>query len=386
MIIENRLGEETSSVFTELDKELKKREAQCLDCINFSIGTPDLPPPEHIMGTIIRESSVVKNYRYAISDLPELLDAAVLWYKTRYNVELVPHQVQSLMGSQEGLAHAALALTKPGDIVLTPDPGYPIFHAGPMIAGAKVVRVPLDPKNGWRMELDAIPEETARAAKLIIVSYPNNPTATVAPQGFYEELVCFAKKYDVMVIHDNAYSELTFDGMVGESFLATPGAVDVGIEFNSLSKTWNIPGCRISFALGNTEMIAAIRGLKSHLDYGMFFPFQKAAIAALSGSWDFVANVRATYERRRNLLCESFSEAGWLIPKSTGTMFVWAPLPGGRRDSLQFTLDLIENTGVIVVPGVSFGERGEGYVRIALVQSEEKIMEAAKQIKEYLHR
>ena len=369
-----------SAIFTDLEQARRQKEASGTDCINFSIGTPDLPPPQHLMDIIARESAKPDQYRYAICDLPELTLAVEGWYRRRYGVTLPAGGVQSLMGSQEGLAHIALTLVNPGDIVLVPDPGYPVFSVGPKMAGADVRTVPLVKTQGWRMDLSQIPEDVADRAKLIIASYPNNPTCSLAPVGFYEELVQFAKRHDIIVLHDNAYSELTTPEAPGGSFLAVPGAMEVGIEFNSLSKTWNVPGCRISFAVGNPAVIESLRLLKSHLDYGVFLPFQRAAIAALEGPQDFVSVVQNTYVSRRKALVSSFAEAGWPIPMPEGTMFAWAPLPEGWTDSLAFAMHLIERAGVMVVPGVSFGVGGEGYVRLALVQTEERIREAAMRI------
>ena len=369
-----------SAIFTELEQARRRKEAEGTDCINFSIGTPDLPPPKHLTDCIAREAANPDNYRYAICDRPELTQAVESWYLRRYGVQLPKGGVQSLMGSQEGLSHIALTLVDPGDVVLVPDPGYPIFSVGPRLAGASLYPVPLRAADGWRMDLGAVPEDVAARAKLIIASYPNNPTCACAPAGFYTELVRFAKRYGITVLHDNAYSELTDPAFPGGSFLAEPGAMDVGVEFNSLSKTWNIPGCRISFAVGNPEIVGAIRLLKSHLDYGVFLPFQQTAIEALNGPWDFVDQVRDTYMRRKRVLTQAFGQAGWHVPEPDGTMFAWAPLPEGWHDSMTFSMHLIEKAGVMVVPGVSFGPGGEGHVRIALVQTEARIREAADRL------
>jgi LL-diaminopimelate aminotransferase len=236
-------------------------------------------------------------------------------------------------------------------------------------------------ENNYLIDFNKIDPDIARKAKLMIVSYPNNPVTAAAPYEFYEKLVWFAKKYDIAVVHDNAYSELVFDGKVGGSFLAVPGAKDIGIEFNSLSKSHNVTGCRISFALGNKDIIKQLKTLKSHLDYGVFLPVQKAAIAALTGPQECVRNTMLTYQRRRDVLVESFMGAGWCIPKSEATMFVWAPIPSKYSSSVEFTFDLLDRTGIIVVPGSSFGSNGEGFVRLALVQGEERIKKAAQLIK-----
>lgn len=371
----------TSAIFTQLNEkklELQKRGKATID---FSIGTPDIPPSPKITEKLVEEVGKIENYVYAVSDTEELKASVIRWYNRRYNVSLNKDEIVSLLGSQSGFAEVSLALIDAGDIVLTQDPGYPIFTVGPLLAGAEIVRMPLLKENNYLIDFDAIDEETAKKAKLMIVSYPNNPTAATAPYGFYIKLVEFAKKYDIMILHDNAYSELIFDGSEGISFLSVPGAKDVGIEFNSLSKTYSIPGCRIAFAVGNPEIIKQLKILKSHVDYGMFLPFQKAAITALDGNQDYVQIVRNTYEERGKLLVEGLNKIGWHIDKPQGSMFVWAAIPPKYKSSLKFTFDLIEKTGVIVVPGSSFGEHGEGYVRFALVQSEEKIAQAINSIK-----
>ena len=239
-------------------------------------------------------------------------------------------------------------------------------------------------ENGYVIRLDEIPEEVARKARLMVVSYPNNPTTALAPDSFYEELIAFAKKYDIIVIHDNAYSELVFDGESCGSFLQFPGAKEVGVEFNSLSKTYGLAGARIGFCLGNREVIARLRLLKSNMDYGMFLPIQMAAIAALNGDQSCVERTRKAYERRRDVLCESFGKAGWAIEKPKATMFVWAPLPGNYQNSQEFAMELVEKAGVLVTPGSAFGESGEGFVRMALVQDEEAILKAAEAIGKFL--
>lgn len=285
-----------------------------------------------------------------------------------------------MLGSQSGFAELALSIIDPGDVVLTPDPGYPIFTVGPYLAGAEIVKMPLLKENNYLIDFNAIDEEIAKKAKLMVASYPNNPTASTAPKSFYIELVEFAKKYDIIVLHDNAYSELVFDGTEGGSFLSIPGAKDIGVEFNSLSKTYSIPGCRIAFAVGNNEIIKQLKTLKSHVDYGMFLPFQKAAISALEGPQDYVELVKNTYKKRRDTLVQGLCKIGWHIDNTGGSMFVWAAIPKKYKSSLEFTFDLMEKTGVIVVPGSSFGKYGEGFVRFALVQNEEQITKAIQNI------
>lgn len=382
MIFSKRMDGLTSAIFSELDYKKRELINAGRDVFDLSIGTPDLPPAPHIVEILREASGKAENYVYAINDMPELIEAALGWYKTRYDVDLQFNEVTSLLGSQDGLSHIALTLADPGDVVMVPDPGYPIFSVGPGLACASVYKMPLLRENNYLIDFDKIDPDTAYKAKLMIVSYPNNPVTAAAPYEFYEKLVWFAKKYDIAVVHDNAYSELVFDGKKGRSFLSVPGAKDIGVEFNSLSKSHNLTGCRISFALGNKEMIKQLKTLKSHLDYGIFLPVQKAAIAALTGSQENVHKTMLTYQRRRDVLVESFMEAGWCIPKSEATMFVWAPIPENYSSSVEFTFDLLDRTGIIVVPGSSFGSNGEGYVRLALVQNEQRIKKAAQLIKD----
>lgn len=372
-------------VFSSLADIRRQKEARGETVIDLSIGAPNIPPEEHIRRALCEAAADEKNYVYAISDRPELLEAAAGWYARRYGVDLDPgSEICSVLGSQEGLSHIALSVIDEGELVLAPSPCYPVFGDGPKIAGAKIWPMEQRRENGYVIRLDEIPEEVARKARLMVVSYPNNPTTALAPDSFYEELIAFAKKYDIIVIHDNAYSELVFDGESCGSFLQFPGAKEVGVEFNSLSKTYGLAGARIGFCLGNREVIARRRLLKSNMDYGMFLPIQMAAIAALNGDQSCVERTRKAYERRRDVLCESFGKAGWAIEKPKATMFVWAPLPGNYKNSQEFAMELVEKAGVLVTPGSAFGESGEGFVRMALVQDEEAILKAAEAIGKFL--
>ena len=372
-------------VFSSLADIRRQKEARGETVIDLSIGAPNIPPEEHIRRALCEAAADEKNYVYAISDRPELLEAAAGWYARRYGVDLDPgSEICSVLGSQEGLSHIALSVIDEGELVLVPSPCYPVFGDGPKIAGAKIWPMEQRRENGYVIRLDEIPEEVARKARLMVVSYPNNPTTALAPDSFYEELIAFAKKYDIIVIHDNAYSELVFDGESCGSFLQFPGAREVGVEFNSLSKTYGLAGARIGFCLGNREVIARLRLLKSNMDYGMFLPIQMAAIAALNGDQSCVERTRKAYERRRDVLCESFGKAGWAIEKPKATMFVWAPLPGNYKNSQEFAMELVEKAGVLVTPGSAFGENGEGFVRMALVQDEEAILKAAEAIGKFL--
>ncbi len=377
----NRMEAFGTGIFSVLLQKKQEKEAQGVSVIDLSVGTPNIPPEERIRQVLSQAALDPKSYVYAIRDTSALQKAATVWYRRRYGVELDPDtQVCSLMGSQEGLSHIALTVADPGDIVLVPDPCYPVFADGPRIAGAQLSYMPLRKENDYLIDFSAIDPETARRAKLMIVSYPNNPTCAIAPPSFYRELIEFARTYDIMVLHDNAYSELTFDGVKGGSFLSYPGAVDVGVEFNSLSKTYGMAGARVGFCLGNREMVEKLKLLKSNMDYGMFLPVQQAAIEAITGDQSCVERTRQAYQHRRDALCRSFSKAGWVIDPPKATMFAWAAIPKTFSSSQEFALALLEKTGVLVTPGSGFGPSGEGYVRLALVQDEDVILEAADRI------
>lgn len=376
----NRMNQFGEGVFSRLAVMRKNRLAQGKEVYDLSIGAPNIPPTKRIMEVMAEAVMKPANYVYAINDTQQLLEAVAQWYKRRYDVELNPEtEICSLLGSQDGLSHIALSILDPGDVMLVPDPCYPIFADGPRIAGAELYYMPLQKENDYVIQLQDIPEEIARKAKFMLVSYPNNPTAAMAPDSFYHEVVAFAKKYDIIVLHDNAYSELVFDGQSCGSFLSIPGAMEVGVEFNSLSKTYGLAGARIGFCVGNKEVVGMLKTLKSNMDYGMFLPIQAAAVEALTGNQAVVAETRAAYEHRRDVLCDGLIEAGWHMEKPAGTMFVWAPIPDSYQDSESFVADLLDKTGVLVTPGSAFGPSGEGYVRMALVQSEDtmkKIVEA----------
>ena len=370
-------------VFSRLAEMRRRRVAEGKEVFDLSIGAPNIPPAKRIMEVMAKAVMEPKNYVYAINDTQEMLQAVAQWYQRRYGVTLdADTEICSLLGSQDGLSHIALSILDAGDVMLVPDPCYPIFADGPRLAGAELYYMPQKKENDYVIQLQDIPEEVAQKAKFMLVSYPNNPTAAMAPESFYHELVAFAKKYDIIVLHDNAYSELVFDGRSWGSFLSIPGAKDVGVEFNSLSKTYGLAGARIGYCLGNSRVVSMLKTLKSNMDYGMFLPIQAAAVEAITGDQSVVAETRAAYERRRDVLCDGLIAAGWQMDKPPGTMFVWAPVPEQYADSESFVRDLLDKTGVLVTPGSAFGPSGEGYVRMALVQSEEdmqRIVEAVKQ-------
>lgn len=342
---------------------------------NLSVGTPDFLPDENVMRAMQEACKDPDNYKYSLGNLPELVEAVQNWYQRRYGVALDPEEIMSVNGSQEGIAHVALPLCDPGDVVLCPNPGYPIFEMGPWLCGAEIAYYDLHEENHYLPDLDAIPEDLAKRAKMMVVSYPLNPVCVAAPRSFYEELIAFAKKYNIIILHDNAYSDIIYDGREGISFLSVPGAKKVGVEFNSLSKTYNLTGARISFVVGNREIIQAFSKVRSQIDYGIFLPIQRAAVEALNGPQNGVKARREEYQRRRDALCGGFRSIGWNVPDSEGTMFVWAPIPEHYSDSVTFCMDLMERSGLICTPGSAFGSLGEGHVRFALVQPVEKIRE-----------
>lgn len=370
------------NIFSKLDEKKLELEKAGREIINLSVGTPDLSPDEHVVVAMKEASADTDNFKYSLDDMPELIGAVQAWYKRRYGVSVDGGQITSVYGSQEGLAHIAFPLCDPGDIVLVPQPGYPIFEFGPRLAGAKIEYTPLLEKNDYLVDFDAIPEETAKKAKMIIVSYPNNPVTATAPYDFYVKLVDWAKTYDIAVVHDNAYSDLVLYGEPGISFLSVPGAMDVGVEFNSLSKSYNMTGLRIAFALGNEEIMHGFKCVRSQIDYGISYPVQIAAIAALDGPQDILARNREFYRSRMEALCSELNKYGWDVRPSQATMFLWAPLPKGYTSSFDFAFKLADKTGVLLVPGASFGPYGEGFVRIAAVQDAGTLKKAARLIGE----
>ncbi len=342
---------------------------------NLSVGTPDFEPPAHVMKALLDAAAKPENWRYSLVDMPELLQAASGYYKRRFGVDIAPEKITSVNGTQEGMVHLALALLNEGDTVLLPDPGYPVFQAGALLAGAKIRYYPMLEKNHFLPVFSDIPEDVLYAAKYIVISYPSNPVGAVAPKSMYRELIEIARKYNIMVINDNAYSDIVFDGHDTFSFLSFEGAEEVGVEFMSLSKSYSVTGARISFLSGNKQIVDALKLLRSQLDFGMFYPVQYAAIAALTGPMDYVKEIGNRYRERRDALCGGLRRIGWPCPDAQGTMFVWAPIPKNFSSSEAFAAELIDRTGVLCTPGTAFGPAGEGYVRFALVFTPEQIAE-----------
>ena len=376
----SRMDQLQPGIFNVLDEKRKEMEAAGRKVYNLSVGTPDFQPEPHVMEALVEAAKDPQNYKYALGDKPELIEAVQHWYQDCYGVTLQKDEIMSVYGSQEGLTHIGLAICDPGDVVLVPNPGYPIFEMGPWLCGAKIAYYDLLPENGYLPDLDAIDPERARAAKMMIVSYPANPACVAAPRSFYEKLIEFARKNDIIILHDNAYSKIIFDDHESLSFLSIPGAMDVGVEYNSLSKTYNLTGARISFVLGNREIVQKYRTLRSQIDYGIFLPVQMAAIAALNGPQDGVEKQSLAYQARRDALCGGFRSIGWNVPDSQGSMFVWAPIPEGYSSSVEFCFTLLEKTGVLCTPGSAFGTLGEGYVRFALVKTPEEIQEIVQAV------
>ena len=374
----NNFGE---GIFARLAAMKRKKISAGEEVIYLSVGAPNIPPPAHVMKVLSEEALKPENYVYAVTDTRELLAAAADWYRRRYGVELDPAtEICSLWGSQEGLSHIALTLIDDGDLTLVPDPCYPIFADGAKLAGSTLFYMPQLKEHGYIIQLDKIPADVAARAKFMVVSYPNNPTTAVAPADFYERLIHFAKRNDIIVLNDNAYSELIFDGSTGLSFLSFDGAKDVGVEFNSLSKTYGLAGARIGFCLGNREVVKRIKLLKSNIDYGIFLPIQRAAIAALQSPREVVDKTRAAYVERIDALIDGLCAVGWQIEKPKATMFVWAPVPKGFGTSEEFVATLFDKSNVLVTPGSAFGANGEGFVRMALVQTADVMKRVAAQV------
>ena len=368
-------------IFAVLNTKKNEMEAQGKKTYNLSVGTPDFEPAPHIVEAVSEAAKEPKNYKYALTELPELIEAMQNFYRRRFDVELAADEIMSLYGSQEGMAHLAWALCNPGDLVLVPNPGYQIFRIGPQLCDAKVWQYPLLEENNFLPVLSEIPEDVAKQAKYMVVSYPANPICRTAPESFYRELIAFAKKYNIIILHDNAYSDIVFGGKQGGSFLQYEGAKEVGVEFYSLSKSFNYTGARVSFCVGNAQIVEKFRAIRSQIDYGIFYPIQYGAIAALNGPQDSVIDQCKKYERRSRTLSRGLSEIGWKVRDTEGTMFVWAPLPEGYDNANAFCMELMEKSGVICTPGSSFGSLGEGYVRFALVLPEEELQAAIESIK-----
>lgn len=376
----NRFGAE---VFASLNNKLLALKAQGKTIYNMSVGTPDFKPYDHVVEALTQAAQDPEMWKYALRDLPELKQAVCDYYERRFGVSgITPSMVQSCNGTQEGVGHLGLALLDPGDTILVPDLCYPVFEAGAKIADAKLEYYPLIAEHNYLPYVAGIDSEVADRAKYMIVSLPANPVGSVGTPEVYEEIIAFAREHDLLIVHDNAYSDIVFDGEPGGSFLQYPGALEVGVEFFSLSKSFNVTGARIGFLVGREDVVSAFAKLRGQIDFGMFFPIQKAAIACLNGPRDEVEAQRLKYQERRDALCDGLEGLGWERPNAHGSMFVWAKLPGGRTDSMAFCEELMEKAGVVVTPGASFGPSGEGHVRMALVLPPDQIALAVEAIRE----
>lgn len=378
-----RLDRFGAEVFASLNNKLLALKAQGKTIYNMSVGTPDFKPYGHVVEALTQAAQDPEMWKYALRDLPELKQAVCDYYERRFGVSgITPSMVQSCNGTQEGVGHLGLALLNPGDTILVPDPCYPVFEAGAKIADAKLEYYPLVAEHNYLPYVAGIDPEVADRAKYMIVSLPANPVGSVGTPEVYEEIIAFAREHDLLIVHDNAYSDIVFDGEPGGSFLQYPGALEVGVEFFSLSKSFNVTGARIGFLVGREDVVSAFAKLRGQIDFGMFFPIQKAAIACLNGPRDEVEAQRLKYQERRDALCDGLEGLGWERPNAHGSMFVWAKLPGGRTDSMAFCEELMEKAGVVVTPGASFGPSGEGHVRMALVLPPDQIALAVEAIRE----
>ena len=372
-------------LFVEISKKIAAKRAQGIDVVTFAIGDPDLPTPKHILDRLWKEAQVPANHRYPESEgLPELRKAIAGWYYRRFGVNLNPDgEVLPLIGAKEGIGHMALTLIDPGDIALVPDPGYPVYSIGTMFAGGESYWMPLLKENGFLPDLNAIPVDVARKAKVIWVNYPNNPIGAVADLPFFNELAAFAAKYDIAVCHDAPYTEIAYDGYKAPSFLQAKGAMDVGIEFHTLSKSFNMTGWRIGMAVGNAKLINALMRVKSNLDSGIPQAIQYAAIEALSGPQETTAENVRIYQRRRDRLCAALSSMGLEVTPPKASLYIWAHVPKGYT-SAEFAGKLIEEAAVVVTPGSGYGKYGEGYIRLSLTLSDadlEKGIERFRKLK-----
>ncbi len=371
-----RMKKVEEGIFQTLHEKQEEVERKGKKVYNLSVGTPDFPTEKHIMDAVIKAAGDSNNYKYALKMLPELTEAVIQRFQKRYHVTLNEKEITDVYGSQEGIAHIGLSLCNPGDIVLVPDPGYPIFSIGPLLAQADVRTYELKEENNYLPDLKGMDEDVLQKARVMIVSYPLNPVCRIATDSFYEELITWAKAHNIIIIHDNAYSDIIYDGHIGKSILEFPGAKDICVEFYSLSKSYNYTGARSGFLVGNEFLVQNFKKLRSQIDYGTFLPVQYGAIAALKGPDEGVKARCAEYQRRRDALCGGFREIGWNIPDSQGTMFAWGKIPEGYEDDVAFVMELLEKSGVLCTPGSSFGKLGKGHVRFALTLPVEEMKEA----------
>lgn len=368
-------------LFARIEKLIAEKREAGVDVISLGIGDPDQPTPDYIIDELCREATVPANHQYPSSvGMVDYRKAVAGWYQRRFGVELDPsREVVSLIGSKEGIAHISWCYLDPGDTVLVPDPGYPVYAGGAILAGAFPHAVPLLPERGFLPDLGAIPAEVAQKAKLMFINYPNNPTGAVASESFYRDVVDFARKYKILVCHDAAYSEIAYDGYRPKSFMEIPGAREVGIEFHSVSKTYNMTGWRIGWAVGHPAVVEALGRLKSNIDSGQFQAIQYAAMAGLNGSDEIVQKMCAIYQERRDILIDGLNNLGWNLDKPKATFYIWAPVPAGHT-SESFAELVLDKAGVVITPGTGYGEMGAGYFRMALTIGKERLLEGMDRI------
>jgi LL-diaminopimelate aminotransferase len=383
MALSKRLDLFADEVFAALNAQRRLREQQGKPVFDLSVGTPDFSPAPHVINALIEAAKEPENWKYSLHDTDELIAAVCGYYQRRYNVKLAADEVMGVHGTQEGMAPLAEALVDPGDLVLVPDPCYPVFRAAALLAGAELAYYPLTADHNFLPYVAGISDQVADRAKYMVVSLPANPVGSVGTAEIYAEIISFAQAHNIIVVHDNAYSDIIFDSdKRGGSFLAYPGAREVGVEFLSLSKSFNVTGARLSFLVGRSDIVAAVRKIHSQTDFGTFLPEQAAAIACLTGPLDGVEQQRLAYQKRRDVLADGLESLGWQRPNACGTLFVWEPLPAGKTDSVKFCMELMDKSGVIVTPGASFGPAGEGYIRFALVVDPERIRQAIEAIRQ----
>lgn len=378
--VAGRMKDYEEGIFQLLNEKKKEVERTGKKVYNLSVGTPDFQTEEHILKAVMEAAGNSDNYKYSLGMIPELAEAVIRRFAHRYHVALSKEEITDVYGSQEGIAHIALSLCDPGDVVLVPNPGYPIFSIGPSLALADVRTYDLKPENEYLPVLSEMDGELLDKTKFMIVSYPLNPVCKTAPDSFYEELIPWAKKHNIIIIHDNAYSDIIYDGKIGKSILQFEGAKDICVEFYSLSKSYNYTGARCGFLVGNEQLVQNFKKLRSQIDYGAFLPVQYGAIAALDGPEEGIFERCREYQRRRDALCGGFRRIGWNIPDSQGTMFAWGEIPEGFTDDVEFVMELLEKSGVLCTPGSSFGSLGRGHVRFALTLPAEKILEAVQAV------
>ncbi|MCK5217579.1 MAG: LL-diaminopimelate aminotransferase [Methanosarcinales archaeon] len=379
----DRINKLPPYLFAAIDEAKANIIKKGIDVIDLGVGDPDMPTPDHIIQALYISAKNATRHRYpSYTGMLSFREAAAKWYKDHLGIDLDPvTQVLALIGSKEGLAHAPLAFLNPGDIALVPDPAYPVYKIGTLFADARPYSMPLMEKNGFIPDLEAIPKDIVKQSRLMFLNYPNNPTSAIVTEGFFDEVVEFARENDIIVIHDNAYSEMTYDGYIAPSFLQADGAMDVGIEFHSLSKTYNMTGWRIGFAVGNAQIISGLGKIKTNVDSGAFEAIQEAGIEAMQGPQDCISEMREIYAQRRDALMVGLKGLGIKVQPPKATFYIWAPVPDGY-DSTSFSKLLLEEAGIVATPGIGFGEYGEGYIRFALTQSVDRINEAVKRMEQ----